>query len=338
MDVNGRVKDSRLISIEALFAASSLKSLMDAAASKGGLPQLQRLFRCFVFHEFPLACASESRAQDRRMDGGMRDHKVSMKIMRMVLRRSEKHFPARWCCNPCRISDARWISGAGVDRTSNTAGNGATICVEQMMQKDQKLRDVEFIQWCWEVLQGVEICLCRHRAKRALMPGWLQPFPSCKTRRLADAGPLGHQCEGHVRIIHPISLSIIINQYQIYQPESASFPTTSYTFQSALKQLISFQMWQANGQVVFGVSTAGDIEHATGVLHVWLPNTAHRYSPESSITGLWLEVIGCWCLLCISICAHIHIQYIYIYNYTYICIQNDCVCVRCICLLLLFVR
>jgi hypothetical protein len=105
-----------------------------------------------------------------------------------------------------------------------------------------------------------------------------------------------------------------INQYQIYQPESASFPTTSYTFQNALKQLISFQMWQANGQVVFGVSTAGDIEHATGVLHVWLPNTAHRYSPESSITGLLLEVIGCWCLLCISICAHIHIQYIYIYT------------------------
>ena len=255
------------------------------------------------------------------MDGGMRDHKISMKIMRMVLRRSEKHFPARWCCNPCRISDARWISGAGVDRTSNTAGNGATICVEQMMQKDQKLRDVEFIQWCWEVLQGVEICLCRHRAKRALMPGWLQPFPSCKMRRLADAGPLGHECEGHVRIIHPISINI---RYIIYQPESASFPTTSYTFQSALKQLISFQMWQANGQVVFGVSTAGDIEHATGVLHVWLPNTAHRYSPESSITGLLLEVIGCWCLLCISI--FIYNIYIYIYK------MIVCVFVYCCCL------
>ena len=35
-------------------------------------------------------------------------------------------------------------------------------------------------------------------------------------------------------------------------------------------------MLQANGQVVFGVSAAGDIEHATGVLHVWLPDTAHR--------------------------------------------------------------
>lgn len=134
-------------------------------------------------------------------------------------------FSARWCCNPCRISDARWISGAGVDRTSNTAGNGATICVEQMMQKDQKLRDVEFIQWCWEVLQGVETCLCRHRAKRALMPGWLQPFPSCKMRRLADAGPLGHQCEGHVRIIHPISINIryISQNQQVFQQHLTHF-------------------------------------------------------------------------------------------------------------------
>ena len=31
-----------------------------------------------------------------------------------------------------------------------------------------------------------------------------------------------------------------------------------------------FSMLQANGQVIFGVSTAGDIEHATGVLHAGL--------------------------------------------------------------------
>ena len=61
----------------------------------------------------------------------------------------------------------------------------------------KKLRDVE----C-----GVEICLCRRRVKKASMPGWLQPFPSCKMRRSADASPLGRQqCEGHVQILHPIS-------------------------------------------------------------------------------------------------------------------------------------